>query len=144
MDAEEKTTVVFRDDAERQDWWKMLMTVSQSDSLVFDEAVEWTDNAVRALRNRSTPDINVTPAEANDLYAAGYQPNTASTIQVADAVWVKRIPSDSADAPHHFIYDGVGRHWAKRTAAKRFLSTATWDPSKQSLAAFLRESEAAT
>lgn len=144
MGTEEETTVVLRDDAEREAWWKMMLTVSTSDSLVFDEAVKWADDSIRALRNRSTPDLNVTPAEANDLYASGYQPNTASSVRVADAVWVKRIPFDSSDDPHHFIYDGLGRHWAKRTASKKSLVTATWDPAKQSLTAFLRECEAAT
>lgn len=138
MDAEEKTTVVFRDDAERQDWWKMLMTVSQSDSLVFDEAVEWADNAVRALRNRSTPDINVTPAESNDLYAAGYR------YQPGAEAWVKAMPVGNATGSILVAYNGLEKGWIKHSGSRSALHTATWDPSKQSLAAFLRESEAAT
>ena len=135
MDPYKNAPVVFRDDAERDAWWKMLVTVSEApDGPVFDEAVSWADDSIRAMRNRSTPDVNVTPAEANDLYAAGYRP-------AADS-WAKAMPS--ASSPSSLAaYNGLEKAWAQVSGdGRRTLRTATWDPSKQSLAGFLRESEA--
>ena len=133
MGTEEETTVVLRDDAEREAWWKMMLTVSTSDSLVFDEAVKWADDSIRALRNRSTPDLDVTPAEANDLYAAGYRPSADS--------WAKAADSTGSTI---FGYNGLEKAWIKIGPGRRTLHAAKWDPAVQSLATFLRESEAAT
>lgn len=135
MDTRDKTPVVFRDEAERQAWWQMLLAVSVPDGPFFDDAVEWADDAIRAARNRSTPDVNVTPAEANDLYAAGYR-------QAADS-WAKVLPN--AGQGVLAAYNGLGKAWAKVSGdGRRTLRSATWDPSKQSLFNFLRECEAAS
>ena len=133
MDTRDKTPVVFRDEAERQAWWQMLLTVSTPDGPFFDDAVEWADDAIRAARNRSTPDVNVTPAEANDLYAAGYRP-------AADS-WAKSL--SSAGQGVLAAYNGLEKAWVKVSGGRRTLHSATWDPAKQTLFNFLRECEAA-
>jgi hypothetical protein len=77
----------------------------------------------------------VTPAEANDLYAAGYR-------QAADS-WAKVLPN--AGQGVLAAYNGLGKAWAKVSGdGRRTLRSATWDPSKQSLFNFLRECEAAS
>ena len=137
MDTYKNAPVVFRDDAERTYWWNMLVTVSTApDGPVFDQAVEWADDSIRAMRNRSTPDVNVTPAEANDLYAAGYR------YQPGAEAWVKAVPVGNSTGSILVAYNGLEKGWIKQSGSRSVLRTATWDPSKQSLAGFLRESEA--